>query len=108
MDPVWSGYPAATIELYPLPDGEVDVVSMHRESDRVRVLGSSRGLFACPEQASTREEAERMLIDPPARRLFLDLLRAMFIEVARDLDLDPPPRLPATEPASAGSPSKAD
>ena len=53
----WSGSPVATIELYPLPDGEIDVVSVHRESDRVRILGSSRALFAWLEPASTREES---------------------------------------------------
>ena len=49
-----------------------------------------------------------MLVEPPARRLLIDLLRAMFTGAAGDLDLDPPPHLPATEPASAGSPTKAD
>jgi hypothetical protein len=74
----WSGSPVTTIELYPLPDGEVDVVSVYRESDRMRILGSSRALFACLEPASTREESERMLVEPPSASAVLDLLRAIF------------------------------
>ena len=83
-------------------------MSVHRESDRVRVLGSSRALFACLEQASTREEAERMLIDPQHVGSSSTCSEPCSPKSARDLDLDPPPRLPATETASAGSPSKAD
>lgn len=93
----WSSSPVDVLALHPSPDAEANVITLHREQNVLQVRGGSAALFACTEHASSREEADRVLLEPPARQLFLELLRAMFTRVSANAGLAPAPSLPAAK-----------
>lgn len=90
----WSGAPVAALELFPAPDGEVSHVTVRREPDVLHVWGCSSTLHAYAAQAGTRDEAEQLLGEGPARCLFLDLVQDMLVRAGNHLDIGAPPPLP--------------